>query len=405
MSTINFIAKSFRKMEDPVNSESGHVKYVCYVKADSIPQEMNDWFSTNPREQKMSTNVAKKIQESLETNSNFHELNRGVVISANEVKYDNKSEILSITLSNSEIHGNIDGGHTLRAILEGNKENSINKDRFVFFEIFTGIESPVELAAARNTSVQVDLKSIAELEKSFDVLKEVFNDKLPFSKRIQYKMNEHYNNSNISPIDIREIIAIISMFSQDMYPFKDSKGITDTYPIQCYSGKEATLRKFLNLNSTDKKQQKIKRDTMIENMTPIIKDIFSLWEKIECEFATTASAINKRYGTKKYSKYNKDNIVGKSLFCETDLKYIIPKGIMYPLVGAFRALIVADEDKENQIYKNYSWKEDPITVWKEIGSKLVAIILDEKQDNPEILAKNQNLWSNLFKEVYIYAYM
>ena len=75
-------------------------------------------------------------------------------------------------------------------------------------------------------------------------------------------------------------------------------------PIQCYSGKEASLRKFLKCNTIDEKKLK---------------------------------------------------------------QHIVPKGIMYPIVGAFRALILTDE----------------------------------KTENPDVLAKNSNLWSNLFKEVYI----
>lgn len=74
MTQIKLIAKSFKRMEDPNASSEGHTKYVCYVKANSIPQEMNNWFATNPREQKMTTNVARKITESLRENSNFHEL-------------------------------------------------------------------------------------------------------------------------------------------------------------------------------------------------------------------------------------------------------------------------------------------------------------------------------------------
>jgi len=92
MQTIKLIAKSFKKMDDPTGASNGHIKYVCYVKANSIPQTMNDWFATNPREQKMSTNVAKKITESLKDNENFHELNRGVLLSAYDVKYDNASK-------------------------------------------------------------------------------------------------------------------------------------------------------------------------------------------------------------------------------------------------------------------------------------------------------------------------
>lgn len=399
METIRLIAKAFKKMEDPNDSSSGHIKYVCYVKANSIPQEMDNWFTTNPREQKMSTNVARKITDSLAENANFHELNRGVVLSAKEVKYDTSTKELLVFFEDPEIHGNIDGGHTLRAILDGNVKHVIKENRYVFFEIFTGIESPVELAAARNTSVQVDLKSIAELENSFEEIKDAFKA-LPFAHRIQYKMNEHYNDDGISPIDIREIIAITAMFSQSMYPFKTSLGLNDLQPIQCYSGKEATLRKFLCMDSKDKAQQKINRDTMVRNMKPIIADIFKLFETIEAEFATAANAANKRYGTRKYSKFDDGNIVGKTLFEEQDLRYIVPKGLLYPLVGAFRALVVVD-DKTNL----YSWKKEPLDVWKAIGSKLVTIILDERTENPDVLAKNPNLWNNLFKEIYIYAYL
>lgn len=399
METIRLIAKAFKKMEDPNDSSSGHIKYVCYVKANSIPQEMDNWFTTNPREQKMSTNVARKITDSLAENANFHELNRGVVLSAKEVKYDTSTKELLVFFEDPEIHGNIDGGHTLRAILDGNVKHVIKENRYVFFEIFTGIESPVELAAARNTSVQVDLKSIAELENSFEEIKDAFKT-LPFAHRIQYKMNEHYNDDGISPIDIREIIAITAMFSQSMYPFKTSLGLNDLQPIQCYSGKEATLRKFLCMDSKDKAQQKINRDTMVRNMKPIIADIFKLFETVEAEFATAANAANKRYGTRKYSKFDDGNIVGKTLFEEQDLRYIVPKGLLYPLVGAFRALVVVD-DKTNL----YSWKKEPLDVWKAIGSKLVTIILDERTENPDVLAKNPNLWNNLFKEIYIYAYL
>lgn len=400
MQTIKLIAKSFKKMEDPTNSSEKHIKYVCYVKANSIPQEMNNWFSTNPREQKMSTNVAKKITESLRDNENFHELNRGVLISASEVKYDTLFKELTITFEDSEIHGNIDGGHTLRAILEANNKHTLHEDRYVFFEIFTGIDSPVELAAARNTSVQVDLKSIAELENSFEEIKSAFEG-LPFANRIQYKMNEHYNDENINPIDVREIISISAMFSQSMYPYKNSSGtLNETQPIQCYSGKETTLRKFLNMDSSDKLQQKINRDTMVKMMKPVIKDIFSLWETIEREFASTANSTNRRYGTRKYSRYHNGDIVGHTMFEENDLQYIVPKGLMYPLVGSFRALITIDVESGM-----YGWKKQPLDVWRAIGSKLVGIILDEKAENPDTLAKNPNLWSNLFKEIYIYAYM
>lgn len=398
MTQLKLKAKEFKKMADPNNPKSKHIKHVCYVQAISIPEEISDWMETNPREQKMTTNVAIKIKESLRDNKYFHELNRGILMSVFATEWDNKTEELTLSFDNPEIHGNIDGGHTLRAILEAKSKNYLSDDKYVFFEIFQGIDSPVELAAARNTSVQVDLKSIAELENSFEVLKEALSDNA-FYNRIQFKMNEHYNDE-IVPIDVREIIAIILMFSQEIYPYQTSGNIlSDLQPMQCYSGKEASLKKFLKQNGGSEEQQKIDRENMINHMKPIIKDIFNLWETVETSFAKVTNATGKRFGSRKYTKYDGGKVVAKSFLLQQDLEYYIPKGLMYPVVGAFRALVLRQSDG------TYYWRKNPIDVWNSIGSKLVSIVLDEKAENPDAIAKNSNLWSNLFKEVYIYGYM
>ena len=106
----------------------------------------------------MTTDVAKTIIASLAENDDFHELNRGLLFSAESVSYDNRDETLTVEMNNDDIHGNIDGGHTMRALFQAQEQGTDLDFRYVFAEIFVGITSPVELAAARNTSVQVDLK-------------------------------------------------------------------------------------------------------------------------------------------------------------------------------------------------------------------------------------------------------
>ena len=399
MVTFTLNAPEFKKLNSPTTHDDGHSRYICYVQAKSIPSNIDEWFGTNPREQKMTTDVARKIKTSLSENANFHELNRGIVFSAKSAEWDNKTKYLKLIFEDTTVHGNIDGGHTLRAILDATSSNSLPDDRFVLLEIFTGLSSPIELADARNRSVPVDLKSLEELQKSFDPLKSVLNG-LPFEHRIQYKMNEHYNDDpKLQTIDVREIISIIIMFSQEIYPLKTNGAISPTQPIQSYSGKEASLRRFLHLNSNDAAKQKANREEMLSNMSPIVKDIFSLWEKIETSFADAAKKSNKLYGARKYSKYDKDKFVGQSFFGNVDLKYVVPKGIMYPLVSAFRALVELNPDG------TYKWQKAPDSVWDDIGPTLVSIILDEKSDGPEAIAKNSNVWSNLFKEVYIHAHI
>lgn len=101
-----------------------------------------------------------------------------------------------------------------------------------------------------------------------------------------------------------------------------------------------------------------------------------------------ASHAGKRYGTRKYFRHTENNdIVGYSIFTEKGLQYIVPKGILYPIVGSFRALVKANNNE-------YSWEKSPKEVWEIIGPQLVSIVLDEKADTPDAIAKNSNLWSN-----------
>ena len=388
MAKFTMMAKEFKKMADPVDRECGHVKYVCYAQAATIPPQLADWMKTNPRDQKMTTDVAKNIQNSLDQNADFHELNRGIVFSAETVEYDNKTGRVTMELVNDDIQGNIDGGHTLRAIFDAQDEGSLSPDRYVFLEIFVGLSTPVDLAAARNTSVQVDLKSREELNKSFEVLKSVLHG-LPFEKRIAYKMNQHCGETS-KPIDVREIITILNMFNQNLYPVMSEGGTAgDAQPVQSYTGKEYSLKRFLD-------QGREVREDLLKKMAKIVPDIFALWDAVEQELPAMAAKTRHRYGSKKYSKYTGEP-VGKTMLSETDIRYLVPKGILYPIVGSFRALVQVDA-----VTGEYSWKRDVLEAWAAMGPKLVGIVLDENEDNPEYLGKSRNLWSNLFKEMLLY---
>ena len=389
--------KEFKKMLGPNEESQSVTRYVCYAQCNTIPTDLDQWMETNPRGQNLNTNVAKRLKESLETSSNFHNLNRGMIFSVKDIIFDNKSGTVVFDMDDGEIQGNIDGGHTLKAILEANSSREgLDDNRYVFVEFYTGYKNQkdiVELAESRNTSVQVDNKSIEELKGSFEQLKEAMKE-LKFANRISYKMNAFFGEEKKSSLDVREILAIILMFSNNLYPKKDESGLPSAkHPIQCYSGKEATLRKFINIKKTD-------RDKMINNMKEIIPQIFDLWDEIECKFTSKTKEANRKYGARKYSKYDAGNIIeDKSSFYQHDLYYYIPKGIMYPLVGAFRALVEIDNDGKYHFFKN------PIDVWNNIGTNLVNAILDEDKMSPDVLAKNNNLWNNLFQQVYISAYM
>lgn len=90
------------------------------------------------------------------------------------------------------------------------------------------------------------------------------------------------------------------------------------------------------------------------------------------------------YGAKKYAKFDDGKVVGQTMFYQAGLKYLVPKGILYPVVGAFRALV--EVDPGTGIYR---WKKDPFMVWNDLGERIAGIVWDEKEENPEYIGKSK----------------
>lgn len=145
---------------------------------------------TNPRMQKLLL-VLQKIQSSLlnHTERNFYLLNRGILLSAKSVTYNNEQNIVTVLFEDLTVHGNVDGGHTY-TIIKNCKDQLERREQYVKVEVLTGVEDMFEqLAGARNTSVQVTDASIAELENRFELIKDAFRNERFFND-INYKQND-----------------------------------------------------------------------------------------------------------------------------------------------------------------------------------------------------------------------
>lgn len=370
---------TFRRLDDPfLNGKSK--KYVFYVKASEVPTDIP--MNTNPREQKLNSQVAKAIEDSLCSNDRaFHLKNRGIVISAASVTYNNQKEEVTIEFTDDQVHGNIDGGHTYKIVCEHKDENP---NQYVQFEVMTGVENIIEeLARARNTSVQVDEKSMAELANKFDPIKEGLQG-MPFYKRIAFKQNQlevdSLSGKNLKMIDARDIVAIINMFEMEHSTQK-------MQPTQAYSSKSRMLQVYLD------DPERYRRFT---NIAP---DIFDLFDTIETEFAEAYNSAGGRYGRKKYSGYKDNKIVCRSKFNEQEMIYKVPDGLLYPVVGAFRTLVVY-----NKLTDKYEWYNgvNPITVWNACKVALVKKVMDfagSIGDNPNAVGKDSNIWDLAYMTV------
>ena len=381
---LTFKVQSFRRIPNPYikaeNGEKAAEMYIaiCDVKdlPDSFPME------TNPREQKMTTNVAKKIKESLlnPTELNFYLLNRGILLSAKDVSYSNYSNEMTISFEDLEVHGNVDGGHTYKTILQ-NRDQLDPGQQYVKLEILTGIEGIFQsLAAARNTSVQVQDKSIAELEDRFDIIKNTLAAE-SYIKRVFFKEND------TGDIDVADMLALLNMFNIDRYSGMSS------FPINSYSSK----KKCIDLYIADHKQYGETNANPYVKMTSIMADIFKLYDAIEVgmnKFYRQKNP-NGRYGSTKGVVVPKAGQQLQSKFLMNEIDASSPNGFIYPILGAFRALV---EEKDGV----YSWKKNPFAVLEKVGADMVESTVSMSRslgNNPQSVGKDQNIWKTLYMTV------
>lgn len=140
---LKFKVESIRKIPNPyLSKEDGEKKAMMYMAIcdvknlpDNIPME------TNPRKQKLTMGVPKKIKASLldESYLDFYLLNRGLCISAADVTFNNYSNEICVSFDDFECHGDVDGGHTYKVILE-NRDKLDYGRQFVKLEFLTGVE-------------------------------------------------------------------------------------------------------------------------------------------------------------------------------------------------------------------------------------------------------------------------
>lgn len=376
--TMPVKANSFQVLLNPVGNNDSK-KYIFYVKVDDVPLGIP--MATNPRNQKLTSSVAKAITESLLSNDgNFYLKNRGIILSASKLEYDPERAEVTVYFDNTLCHGNIDGGHTYRIICEyqGKKLN-----QYVQFEVMTGVEGIIEnLAEARNTSVQVDEKSMAELARKFDPIKEGLEG-MPFFDRIAFKQNQvsvDETGKNLKMIDAREVVAIINMFNIEKYD-------AQTHPMQAYSSKAKMLELYLQ------------DPEFYRKFVNVMPDIFDLYDQIEMEFADAYNSAGGRYGRKKYSGHKDDSTVGKSKFGMHDLKYKIPDGFMYPVVAAFRSYLQYNEETDKYEWRNGIRPED---IWNDCKKELKSSIMNFASsigDNPNAVGKDTNIWDLAYMKV------
>jgi hypothetical protein len=265
------------------------------------------------------------------------------------------------------------------------ERGELEQAQYVRVEILEGFgpEDIADLVRARNTSNAVRDQSLMELGGSFDLLKASLS-KTRYAKKVAYSEYEYMEDGSgePKPIDVRDVIAILMVFDKDHFDEK-------THPINSYRSKEACLKHFKANQASFKK------------IYPIAPDILALYDEIHIQLPKLYNAQPGKFGNLTGVATIKSGKPKPQLaFSGKEADYGVPEGFVFPMLGAFRALV----EEKNGVY---TWSKDPLDqlASQPLGTQLTAVIrgFALQHQNPSKTGKFENVWSACYDKGLITA--
>lgn len=382
---LRFKVNSLRTLASPYkrgekDDSSYETIYYLLVNMKDLPEAIP--LDVNPRVPKMSTNVAKRLAKAVaEPETDFYINNRGIVISAKSLTFNSGESEVTIDIGDQDdendrfAYGILDGGHTYTAIMENRDKIPQDIEKYVRVEVITNVINITRLSDARNTSVQVSDLALFNLEESFEDVKYAIKNE-PYAQNIAYKDNEN------KPINISELLRLMYAFDIAKYPDDVAA------PIQSYSGKAQVFKRYKDAYDT----------VFYKELTKQLPTLVKLYDVIEreigakyCEYRKNSGVARPQFGRVKGVEYLEKGTETEFLGEKTN--YAVSSGYLYPIFGAFRALLKFDEE-EGVV----SWLFDPIEVWEKIGTSIAQNTF-ESSNNPQLAGKDKQLWLSNYRIV------
>lgn len=382
---IKFKVNSVRTLASPYRKgEKDETAYetIYYMLVNMRDLPANIPMEVNPREPKMSTNVAKRLIAAVtEPETDFYINNRGIVISAKSFVFNTSESEATVDLgdqtdeNDKHLYGILDGGHTYTAIMQNVDNIPADIEKYVRIEVITNVVNITRLSDARNTSVQVSDIALFNLEDSFEDIKNAISGE-PYASAIAYRDNEN------KPINVAELLRLMYAFDIKKYP-DDNQA-----PIQSYSGKAQVFKHYKQAYDTP----------FYRSLTKQLPVLIKLYDTIEKELSSKYNEYKKALG---FSQPHFGNVKGveymergtKTEFLNSNANYNISSGYIFPIFGAFRSLLRFDDEKSE-----VSWLFDPLEIWNEVGASLAQNTFDTS-NNPQLAGKDKQLWLSNYRIV------
>lgn len=381
--SFTFPVVSFRHLENPFQKK-GFRDYFAVIDSKDLP-DLSAWRKINVRDPKLTGSIPRAIRSSIHDNPDlFLFMNRGIVLSVASIQLDNKNSVLTVTLTDPNIHGLLDGGHSYNIIVE--ETVNLTEPQYIKVELLEGfdLEAITQIVDARNTSNQVRDESLMNLAGEFDKLKKALEG-AAYLPQIAFKEFELDNNDKPKPIDVREIVAIMTAFDKDHF--------TETnHPVNTYRSKASCLKHFKDNPESYRK------------IYPLVKEILELYDYIQLKLPMLYNKARGQAGDVSGGKFGKLTGVtyyGENkqylYFLQKNSPYAVPLGFVYPILGAFRALL---EEKKGR----YVWGKglDPFKLLvDDLGITLANTIgnFALEHQNPSKTGKSPSVWEACYTRV------
>lgn len=386
MSTqLKFKVNSLRTLASPYRGngkDDSALETIYYLLVDMKDLPENIPLDVNPRVPKMGTNVAKRlINAVVEPETDFYINNRGIVISAKSLSFNTADSEVTIDIGNQDDetdkynYGILDGGHTYTAIMQNRDRIPDDITKYVRMEVITNVINITRLSDARNTSVQVSDIALFNLEDSFDSIREAIKNE-SYASKIAYKDNEN------KPINISELLRL--MYAFDIIKYPDD----NVAPIQSYSGKAQVFKRYKDAYNTP----------FYKSLTKQLPKLVNLYDLIEEQLGSKYTEYKKNQGVPipRFGGVKGVELVEKGTntsFLQKKTTYAVSSGYIYPIFGAFRALLKFDEE-----IGEVSWLFDPLEIWDEVGASIAQNTF-ESSNNPQLAGKDKQLWLSNYRIV------
>lgn len=359
--TFNITCDDYRVLQIP-NSEGQKSKLgTLFARVEDLPKDLKEWTSVNPRNpkfsktEKLSGQVARSIVKTLEEEpEKFALKNLGVYLLVDNVESNRISgdrHEVSITLSDIDKHGIVNGGHTYRAIRQVIEQNTYEGQAFVRLHLYQNIpeQQIVDLAEGLNKNLQVDQASLKNLVKKFDPIKEAMSGKRGGDQIA-------YSDGEPGKVDILDVLHILSVFDLNQYPGKDK------HPNDIFGSKQKVLKRY----DTDIDN---KENSSFARLLPRIDEILILSDEVQKQCAKITSYY-KIKNTEDSNRVGSVDHKRDAIFSDGEISGLIPQGWLYPMLASFRANICRKSWDSGQLV----WLEEPLVLLSEVINDLVEII-------------------------------